>query len=293
MAPSTPFPSPFWSLIPQNLALIFGQFWAWKTFYSVLQAYDAYTRWDVVISNMWLAFPHVRWYIPDELPPIIHEIQDYHDKIATPNYSPNSYRFAHNIEKSNEKPRRFFFLIDEAWLFFNSRNFKKNFDDPKMLEFFVQPRKYDCTIAIICQSLEMIDVNFRRLAQDVIEFRKWIWWIFRLGESFDPKYLTMEQGWWNPETPVLRRKFYLHFYFTQKSHIKFFGGLYYTKEILGDRAIRHFSHITSIKKYLLLEKADVKFHNWQISMDLAKQQLFWLNKNELLQDNIEAPIHDK
>ena len=40
---------------------------------------------------MWLAFPHVRWYIADELPAIIEEIQNYHDDFATPMYAPKSY----------------------------------------------------------------------------------------------------------------------------------------------------------------------------------------------------------
>ena len=43
-----------------------------------------------------------------------------------------------------------------------------------MIEFLVQPRKFDCTIAVICQSLKMIDVNFVRLAQEVVEFRPWL-----------------------------------------------------------------------------------------------------------------------
>ena len=44
---------------------------------------------------MWLAFPHIRWYVGQELPPIVEEIQSYHDDIATPFYAPNSYKFSH------------------------------------------------------------------------------------------------------------------------------------------------------------------------------------------------------
>lgn len=283
------FPSPFWRLIPQNLALIFGQFGAGKTFYVVQEAYKAYMRWDIVISNMWLAFPHVRWYVPSELPPIIREVQDYHDNIATPSYAPSSYLSAHSIQRTKNKPRKFFFLIDEAWLFFNNRSFRENFSDKTMLEFLVQPRKYDCTLAVIVQSLDMLDVNFVRLAQDVIEFRKYILWLFRLGEAFDIKYLA-SQDWWDPDTPIIRRKFYLHPFFTFRARTQFFGWLYYTKEILGNRAIRSPDHVITLDTYLLLDR-NKNFHNWRWKM--PKQQAFWLTPKEADADTKCAPYTDR
>ena len=143
---------------------------------------------------MWLAFPHVRWYVASDLPPIITEIQNYHDDYATPRYAPKSYLGANGITPKTGKTRKFFFLIDEAAIFFNARNFKQNFSTPEMIEFFVQPRKFDCTIAVIAQSLKMIDVNFVRLAQEVVEFRKWLGGLFRLGEGFDTKFLNLEDG---------------------------------------------------------------------------------------------------
>lgn len=278
------FPTPFGKLINQDLTLVFGFFGAWKTFYTVMQAYEAYKRWDIVVSNMWLAFPHIRWYVGEELPPIVEEIQTYHDTIATPFYAPNSYKFSHWITPTKSKPRRFFILIDEGSIFFNARNFKKNFDNPKMLEFFVQPRKFDCSIAIICQDLKMIDVNFSRLAQEVVEFRKWIGGLFRLGESFDTKFIDFDSGVWQKETPVKRRKFYVHPYYTNKSRLLFFGGLYYTKEILGERAIRRDEHIKSLKDYLFYETTNPHFHDWDKNFKLAKQQIFWISEKEKIQD---------
>ena len=68
---------------------------------------------------MWLAFPHIRWYTADELPPIVKEIQNYHDDFATPRYAPKSYLGSHNIKPEKGKTRRFFFLIDEASIFFH------------------------------------------------------------------------------------------------------------------------------------------------------------------------------
>lgn len=285
-------PSPFGRLINNDLTVIFGFFWAGKTFYTVIQAYEAYLRWDIVVSNMWLAFPHVRWYTADELPPIIEEVRKYHDNFATPMSAPNSFIFSHNIERQKGKPRRFFFLIDEWAIFFNARNFKKNFENPDMIEFLVQPRKYNCAIAVICQSLKMIDVNFIRLAQEIIEFRKWIGWLFRLWEAFDTKFLNLEEGW-NPDTPVTRRKFYLHPYYTTKSQITFFGWLYYTKEILGERAVRSDEHIKSIREYSHKETTDPNFHAWRTKFRLIKQQLFWLTEEQEKEDTENAHTSEK
>lgn len=284
MAIPTTFPTPFWDLINQDLTLVFWFFWAGKTFYTVMQAYEAYKRWDIVISNMWLAFPHIRWYTANELPPIINEIQYYHDNIATPFYAPNSYKISHWIVSTKEKPRRFFILIDEGSIFFNSRNFKKNFDNPDIIEFFVQPRKFDCSIAIICQDIKMIDVNFSRLAQEVVEFRKWIWWFFRLWESYDTKFINFDEWWWDKETPIKRRKFFLHSYYTNKSRLLFFWGLYYTKEILWVRAIRRDDHIRTLKDYLFQEQTNPDFHNWDKNFKIIKQQIFWISEKEEIED---------
>lgn len=280
--PPKPPPNFLGNLIDQNLTLVFWFFWAGKTFYTVMEAYKAYLRWDIVISNMWLAFPHIRWYTADEFPPIIKEIQSYHDKTATLSYWPDSYLFAHQLQRVKTKTRRFFILIDEGSIFFNARNFKKNFDNPDIIEFFVQPRKFDCSIAIICQNLEMIDVNFRRLAQEVVELRPWLF--FRIWESYDTKYINFSEGWWSPDIPIKRRKFFVHFYYTLKSRLKFFWWLYYTKEILGERSIRSETHITTLEEYFKQEKENPDFHKWQDNFKLIKQQLFWLNEKEIKED---------
>ena len=278
-------------LIQEDLTLVFGFFGAWKTFYTVEEAYKAYQKGYIVVSNMWLAFPHVRWYVASDLPPIITEIQNYHDDYATPRYAPKSYLGANGITPKTGKTRKFFFLIDEAAIFFNARNFKQNFSTPEMIEFFVQPRKFDCTIAVIAQSLKMIDVNFVRLAQEVVEFRKWLGGLFRLGEGFDTKFLNLEDGWWNPDTPVTRRKFFFHWYYIWKAKAKFIGWLYYTKEILGDRAIRRPEHIRTILQYFHEETTNPNFHDWHGK--ILKAQVFWLTDKQAEQDTENALNTDK
>lgn len=284
-------PNPFGKLIQEDLTLVFWFFWAGKTFYTVEEAYNAYKQWYIVISNMWLAFPHVRWYVAQDLPPIIHEIQKYHDDVATPIYAPRSYLGANGVIPKKGKPRKFFILIDEAAIFFNARNFKENFNKPEMIEFFVQPRKFDCSIAVICQSLKMIDVNFVRLAQEVVEFRWWLAWLFRLWEWYDTKYLNIEDWGWDPNTPVTRRKFFLHPFFTLKSRVKFVGWLYYTKEILWDRAIRRPEHIRTLKQYFFKETTDPNFHDWYGK--ILKAQVFGLSEQEAEEDTKNSIKKDR
>ena len=156
-----------------------------------------------------------------------------------------------------------------------------------MIEFFVQPRKFDCTIAVICQSLNMIDVNFVRLAQEVVEFRKWIGGLFRLGEWYDTTRLNLEEGGIDPQTtPITRRKFFLHFFYTYKAKVKFIGGLYYTKEILGERAIRRPEHIRTLHDYFFQEQTDPYFHDWY--WKTLKAQVFWLSEEEAEEDSKNA-----
>nr|DAR14697.1 MAG TPA: hypothetical protein [Inoviridae sp.] len=44
--------------------------------------------------------------------------------------------------------------------------------------------------------------------------------------------------------------------------MKFIGGLYYTKEILGERAIRRPEHIRTLHDYFFKETTEPDFHDW-------------------------------
>lgn len=153
-----------------NLSLIFGQFGAGKTYYTVREAKRAFLDGAVVISNTWLAFPHIRFYSPEDLPAILEELSLYYNSHILPSTAPLSYTDSHSITPKDIDPLEFFILIDEGGLFFNNRNFAKNFSDKSVLEMLVQPRKYGMQICVVTQDLEMLDKNFIRLAQEVVEF---------------------------------------------------------------------------------------------------------------------------
>jgi len=99
-----------------NLSLIFWQFGAWKTYYIVREARKAYERGDIVISNTWLSFPHIRFYVPSDLPPILGEINTYHHQETTPVVAPYSYLDAHGIPAKEQTNWRVF-----AWIVINQR----------------------------------------------------------------------------------------------------------------------------------------------------------------------------
>lgn len=257
-------------MLDWNLSAVFGQFWAWKTYMMVQQAFSAYKKWAIVISNCWLSFPHIRIYTPDDLLPILTDISTIHERYITPALAPSSFLVAHGISRlpirnpvdprekklhyifaKKKKWLQYFVLIDEAGLFFNSRNFQKNFQNPKILEMFVQPRKYGLQITMVAQSLGMMDKIIRNLAQEVIEVVPFIFGLGRRMYSYDKKYIdVMDSVWWNPDIPVVDRQTRWFVWLRHLDEKLFNGWLYYTREILGYSAIRHPSAITNIPDYI-------------------------------------------
>lgn len=235
-------------LFNSNLSLIFWVFWRWKSYYTIKMALDAYLNWKIVISNTWLAFPHVRYYVPSDLPKILEEIHHIHQYEVVPSEAPLSYLLDHDIEYKKSKPIEYFVINDEAWIFFNNRNFKQNFDNPKMLEMLFQPRKYGLQICAICQDLNTIDVNFIRVAQEIVEFTIFLWF-FRRAYSYDKKYINLDNQIWNPDTPIIAKKTWLHARELSIDNNKYFGWLYFTKEILWMSSFRSKNAILSISDY--------------------------------------------
>lgn len=240
-------------MLDQNLSIIFGTYWTWKTYYAVRNAYEAYKNGAIVITNMWLAFPHVRFYLPEDLPNLLHEIYDYHEKYIIPYEAPESFLMAHELSSSDVVPRSFYILIDEASVFFNAREFWKNFKDASLRVMMTEPRHFNMQITAIAQDLALIDKMFRDLAQEIIEFTPF-YYFWRRAYSYDKKYLT-DDGW-NWEIPIVEQKTYFHWLNRKRDDSQFFWGLYFTKEVLGDYALRLSKKfaIQTLKEYL--EKED-------------------------------------
>lgn len=67
--------------------------------------------------------------------------------------------------------------------------------------------------------------------------------------------------------------------------------MYYTKEILGERAIRRPEHITTIKDYFFKETTDPIFHDWYGK--ILKAQVFGLSPEQEKEDTENSIKTDK
>lgn len=241
-----------------NLSIVFWQFWSWKTYEVVQLAYKRFIKEDaIIISNMWLSFPHIRIFQNSDLLPILDEIAVYHKNVITPFNAPESFLLAHNIQKSDNPNRPIFILIDEWVIFFESRNFAQNFKEEKLRNMFATPRHFDMQIAVIVQNFERVDKLIRDLAQEVIEIKPFFRF-FRRKLSYDINRMIGETGGLREEIPVIESKWNMPYFSYKKDTNKFFGGLYYTKEALGNLAIHADSEIRTLRDYLALKPEDLE-----------------------------------
>lgn len=241
-------------IFQNNLSIIFGQFGSWKTYEIVRLAYKRYKEENaIIISNMWLAFPHIRIYDNKDLLPLLDEIGEYHKKVITPYNAPESYLLAHNIQKSDIPNRPIFILIDEWVIFFESRNFAQNFKEEKLRNMFATPRHFDMQICVIVQNFERVDKLIRDLAQEVVEIQPFMWF-FRVKLSYDINRMIGETGGLREDIPIIAKKWSFPFLAYKKDTNRYFGGLYYTKEALASLSIRAEKEIRTLRDYLLLDE---------------------------------------
>lgn len=241
-----------------NLSIVFWEFWTWKTYEVVQLAYKRFIEEDaIIISNMWLAFPHIRIYKNDDLIPLLDQIAKYHKEVITPFSAPWSFLLAHKIQKSNNKNRPIFILIDEWVIFFEARNFKNNFAKEQLRNMFATPRHFDMQICVIVQNYSRVDKIIRDLAQEVVETKKYFWF-FRLKLSYDTNRIETEMWWLRDEIPILEWKISFPWLSYKKDMNKFFWWLYYTKEALWELAIKNPNEINDFYEYLKLTKEDLE-----------------------------------
>lgn len=244
-----------------NLSIVFWEFWSWKTYEIVKLAYKRYKEeWAIIISNMWLAFPHIRIYNNNDLLPLLDEIWVYHKEVITPYNAPPSYLLAHNLQASKTPNRPIFILIDEWVIFFEARNFAKNFSQEKLRNMFATPRHFDMQICVIVQNIERVDKLIRDLAQEIVEIRP-VLWFFRQKLSYDTNRLMWENGWLREDIPVLEKKWSIPYFSYKKDTSKHFWWLYYTKEALGELAIKNSNEIKTLKQYL--ELSEKQLEDWR------------------------------
>jgi len=152
--------------------IYFGRKWSWKTQQAVIDAYEAHKNGSIVISNIWLSFPHVRFHDSPTLVPILREMADYCNDHVMAVEAPTLMLKEYWMKRKYWTLKKFFLLFDEIGNHLNNRNWQKNFKDPILRDMLTEPRKYKLTIVWICQSYDDVDVAFLRACEDWFLFSK-------------------------------------------------------------------------------------------------------------------------
>lgn len=208
--------------------LYFWPRWSGKTQQAVIDAYEAHQRGEIIISNIWLNFPHMRFTNIRELVPILREIAAYNHHVVTPAEAPIQMLHQYGMERKRVvKLNKFFILIDEIGKHLNSRNWQKNFKDEMLVDMLTEPRKYNMTIIGIAQAWSRVDVQFRQMTEDWFLFRKTGGWIF---ERMYCSQLWIHNWEFSMDNPIVIRRTTRWVFFMKI--MEFFRTLYYTKEII-------------------------------------------------------------
>ena len=208
--------------------IYFGQRWSWKTQQAVIDAYEAYQRWEIIISNTWLDFPHIRFQKAKDLVPILYEIANYSHYVWMPILAPSKMLKEYWLRRQKWQVKKFFILFDEIWKHLNSRNWAKNFkDDEILIDMLTEPRKYWLTLIWVTQSWTWIDKQLRTITQDWFLFSKTWLWIF---ERMNCTHLWVHDWEFNYDKPIIieTRKKFVYFW----KMLNFFRTLYWTWEIV-------------------------------------------------------------
>jgi len=209
--------------------IFFWRKWAWKTQCAVIQAYEAYKRGEIVISNIWLDFPHIRFHGWKDLPPILREIAKYCGDHVMSVEAPKNMLKEYGMVRKNMKLHNFFLLFDEIGNHLNNRSWNTNFKEPIMRDMLTEPRKYKLTIIWVCQAYADVDIAFLRACEDWFLFSKKGSWIFF---RFHYTHFWVMNGTpdFDKEMYILKQDYKLAFFWKM---LNFYRELYWTGEIVG------------------------------------------------------------
>ncbi|MDD2745113.1 MAG: hypothetical protein PHU93_01115 [Candidatus Gracilibacteria bacterium] len=157
-----------------------GMFGSGKTQNMTKYLRDANPHKITNISNYWTGYTDFQVQSHRDLISILTDIYDYHQYINLyderellyshkphlyNNYCINAQNFRKNYPNL-PKNLSFNIALDEGSIYFNPRNFDKNFkgENEKLLDFIYQPRKLNCLFMVAVQNPLELDVKFRRLA---------------------------------------------------------------------------------------------------------------------------------
>lgn len=207
-------------------------FWrkgAGKTQMAVIQAYYAWKRGDIIISNIWLDFPHIRFHWWKDLPPILREIALYCGDHVMSVEAPSKMLREYWLSRKKMKLNNFFILFDEIGNHLNNRSWNSNFKDPLLRDMLTEPRKYKLTIVWVCQSTDDVDIAFLRACEDWFLFSKKWTGIFLRFHYTHFWVMNWKLDFTN-EIYILARGYKFAVFWKMLSH---FRELYWTGEIVG------------------------------------------------------------
>lgn len=273
--------------------LFFWRKWAGKTQMAVICAYNAYKEWKIIISNIWLSFPHIRFQWWNDLPPILKEIAWYCNDNVMAVEAPKQMLQEYWMQRKSMKLNNYFILFDEIGNHLNNRNWNKNFKEPLLRDMLTEPRKYKLTIVWICQAWQDVDVAFLRACEDWFLFsKKWSWKIF--------ERMVFHHFWviWGElkldEEMYLIEKWQKFLYWWKM--LAEFRKMYWTWEIVW--AWRKFFAPHTFKKWDIYDVVEVwyKDENWDFhSIPLLETKSLSMNESEAGENKGvegESPSHN-
>lgn len=209
--------------------IYFGRKWSGKTTQAVIDAYEAYKMWSIIISNTWLNFPHVRFVWTKSLVPILQEVAEYCNLHKMPIEAPSAMLKDYGISRKKGEVKNFFLLFDEIGKHLNRRNWSSNFKAEYMRDMLTEPRKYNLTIVWITQSWKRVDNEFLEACEDWFLFSKTGAWVF---ERVHCTHLWVHNGEFDYDHPIILWKNRRWVYWDK--NLTFYRKLFYSGEIVGD-----------------------------------------------------------
>ena len=173
----------YWWMEDFGFYIILWEFWAWKTQAATLSLKESRHN-RINISNYYTGYSDIQIQSYKDLINFLNDVNDYHQYISIIENYEERYKFKKNLKDDYIKSAKEFMnkyqlnynyikkhikinlVLDECWIYFNSRNFDKNFkgENAKILDYIYQPRKINILLQLIVQNPSEIDVKFRRLA---------------------------------------------------------------------------------------------------------------------------------
>lgn len=199
--------------------IVLWEFGAWKTQNTTSYIKKYNKNKEINITNYYTWYSHFQISSHRDIINILDDIYMYHQFVnlhkdrlklykLKPDYMLEEYEITSNeffnkYDKNLKKWLKFNLVIDEAWIYFNARNFAKNFgwENEKLLDYIFQPRKLNLLFFCVVQSPMELDVKFRRLAWYYRKYYKWFW-LYRWHKDYyfpNPDEMDFEKAdlvWW-------------------------------------------------------------------------------------------------